>query len=223
MTEKLWKMVQNMKCDKSILRLYAVTDRSWLNGETLETQIEKSLKGGITCLQLREKNMSDDEFLNEAIKIKQLCKKYSVPFIINDNIYVAKECKADGIHVGQNDMIASDVRKVLGNDIILGVSVQTVEQAVLAQQMGADYLGVGAVFSTSTKPDADSVSLKTLKDICKSVSIPVVAIGGITEDNLSQLKDSGICGVALVSAIFASKDIEYTCKKLYKTIGDVTL
>lgn len=215
--------MQNMKYDKSILQLYAVTDRSWLNGETLETQIEKALKGGITCLQLREKNMPDDEFLNEAIKLKQLCRRYSVPLIINDNIYVAKECKADGIHVGQSDMVASDVRKILGNDIILGVSAQTVEQAVLARQMGADYLGVGAVFSTSTKPDADSVSLKTLKDICNSVSIPVVAIGGITEGNLSQLKGSGICGVALVSAIFGSKNIEHTCKKLYKTIGDVLL
>lgn len=210
-----------MKCDKKSLRLYAVTDRSWLNGETLTCQVEKSLKGGVSCVQLREKELSYDEFLSEAFEIKELCKKYSVPFIINDNVDIALKCKADGIHVGQSDMLATDVRKLVGENMILGVSAQTVEQAVLAEKMGADYLGVGAVFSTSTKLDADSVSFDTLKAICNAVSIPVVAIGGITEENMTELKGSGICGVALVSAIYASLDIEDTCKRLYSKIGEV--
>ena len=210
-----------MKCDKQSLHLYAVTDRSWLNGETLASQVEKSLKGGVSLVQLREKELSYDDFLNEAYEIKALCKKYSVPFIINDNVKIAIKCKADGIHIGQKDMIASDVRKLVGYDIILGVSAQTVEQAILAEKMGADYLGVGSVFSTSTKTDADSVSLETLKAICDAVSIPVVAIGGITEENLTELKGSGICGVALVSAIYSSHNIEEACKKLYGKIKEV--
>lgn len=210
-----------MKCDNQTLRLYAVTDRSWLNGETLFSQVEKSLKGGVTCLQLREKELSDTEFLAEALEIKELCKGYSVPFIINDNVEIAKVCKADGIHIGQNDMAAADVRKIVGEDMILGVSAQTVEQAILAEKMGADYLGVGAVFPTSTKLDADTVSFETLKAICESVSIPVVAIGGITEDNIKKLNGSGICGVALVSAIYANDDVENACKRLYAKIGEV--
>ncbi len=210
-----------MRFDKKSLRLYAVTDRSWLNGETLSEQVEKSLKGGVSCLQLREKELSYDEFLSEAFEIKELCKEYSVPFIINDNVDIALKCKADGIHVGQSDMLATDVRRLVGEDMILGVSAQTVEQAILAEKMGADYLGVGAVFSTSTKLDADSVSFDTLKAICDAVSIPVVAIGGITEENLTKLKGSGICGVALVSAIYASHNIEETCRRLYSKIGEV--
>ena len=210
-----------MKCDKSALSLYAVTDRSWLGDETLAQQVEKSLKGGVTCLQLREKELSDAEFLKEALEIKKLCSSYSVPFIINDNVDIAIKCGADGIHVGQSDMAATNVRKLIGDGMILGVSAQTVEQAILAEKMGADYLGVGAVFPTSTKLDADFVSYDTLKEICQSVSIPVVAIGGITQENLHLLKESGICGVALVSAIYASKDIEGTCKTLYKKISEV--
>ncbi len=210
-----------MKCDKKSLLLYAVTDRSWLNGETLACQVEKSLKGGVSCIQLREKELSYDEFLSEAFEIKELCKEYSVPFIINDNVDIALKCNADGIHVGQSDMLATDVRKLVGEDMIIGVSAQTVEQAILAEKMGADYLGVGAVFSTSTKLDADSVSFDTLKEICDAVSIPVVAIGGITEENLTKLKGSGICGVALVSAIYASNNIEETCKRLYEKIKEV--
>lgn len=210
-----------MKFDKQSLLLYAVTDRSWLNEETLLSQVEKSLKGGVSCVQLREKELSYDDFLREAYEIKALCEEYSVPFIVNDNVDIAIKCKADGIHIGQNDMIASDVRKLVGDDIILGVSAQTVEQAILAEKMGADYLGVGAVFSTSTKTDADSVSLDTLKEICDAVSIPVVAIGGITEENLTKFKGSGICGVALVSAIYASYNIEKACKRLYRKINEV--
>ena len=143
-----------MKCDKKSLRLYAVTDRSWLNGETLTCQVEKSLKGGVSCVQLREKELSYDEFLSEAFEIKELCKKYSVPFIINDNVDIALKCKADGIHVGQSDMLATDVRKLVGENMILGVSAQTVEQAVLAEKMGADYLGLSRLSSSISAKSA---------------------------------------------------------------------
>ncbi|MBS7299023.1 MAG: thiamine phosphate synthase [Eubacteriales bacterium] len=205
-----------MKCDKEIMLLYAVTDRSWLGKRTLKEQVKEALEGGITCLQLREKDMSDEEFLKEAMEIGELCREYKVPFIINDNIDVAVKCKADGVHVGQSDMSAKDVRRIIGNDMILGVSAQTVEQAIDAVESGADYLGVGAVFSTSTKLDAESVSFDTLQEICENVSVPVVAIGGISGYNILELKGSGVDGVALVSAIFASDDITSACKKLKK-------
>lgn len=203
-----------MRCAKKYMRLYAVTDRAWLNGKTLVSQVEEALKGGTTCIQLREKNLNYDEFLKEAFEIKALCKNYSVPFFINDNVDVAIACEADGIHVGQHDMEASDVKAKIGDKMMLGVSVQTVEQALEAKKNGADYLGVGAVFSTSTKPDADSVSRETLSAICNAVSIPVVAIGGISKENILKLSGTGVNGVALVSAIFASNDIEKECKEL---------
>ena len=193
---------------KKDLLLYAVTDRSWLGEETLYEQVEKALKGGATFVQLREKELDEEHFLEEAIALKELCHKYHVPFVINDNVKIAKEMDADGVHVGQSDMEADDVRKILGEDKILGVSAQTVEQAVLAEKMGADYLGVGAVFSTSTKKDASAISKERVKAICEAVHIPVIAIGGITADNILTLKGSGICGIAVVSAIFAAKDIE---------------
>ncbi|MEG0570829.1 MAG: thiamine phosphate synthase [Oscillospiraceae bacterium] len=202
--------------DKKHMRLYAVTDRSWLNGNTLESQVEKALKGGVTCIQLREKHISDDEFLQEAYKIKELCHRYSVPFIINDNVDIAIKCCADGVHVGQEDMTSCDVRKKIGNKMILGVSAHTLEQAIDAQENSADYIGVGAMFSTSTKLDADAVSNETLKEICSAVSIPVVAIGGINKDNIKLLRDTGINGVALVSAIFASENIKDECQQLLK-------
>ena len=203
-----------MKCDKKHMLLYAVTDRTWLNGKNLASQVEEALKGGATCIQLREKDMEEEAFLAEAWEIKALCRKYHVPFIINDNVSVAVKCGADGIHVGQHDMAASNVRALVGDEMILGVSAQTVEQALLAEKNGADYLGVGAVFSTSTKLDADSVSHETVKEICRAVSIPVVAIGGISKHNILQLKGTGVDGVALVSAIFASSDIEKECRGL---------
>lgn len=193
---------------KKDLLLYAVTDRSWLGEETLYEQVEKALKGGATFIQLREKELDEEHFLEEAIALKELCHKYHVPFVINDNVKIAKEMDADGVHVGQSDMEADDVRKILGEDKILGVSAQTVEQAVLAEKMGADYLGVGAVFSTLTKKDASAISKERVKAICEAVHIPVIAIGGITADNILTLKGSGICGIAVVSAIFAAKDIE---------------
>lgn len=203
-----------MKCDRKDMVLYAVTDRAWLHGEKLYSQVEKALKGGATFMQLREKNLDEEHFLQEAKELKALCKKYNVPFVINDNVEIAAKIDADGVHVGQSDMEAGDVRAKLGPDKIIGVSAQTVEQAVLAEKRGADYLGVGAVFTTGTKLDADDVSYETLKEICRAVSIPVVAIGGITKDNLTELKGSGIDGIAVVSAIFAQKDIEEATREL---------
>ncbi len=203
-----------MKLDKSDMLLYAVTDRRWSKNKPLTEQIEDALKGGASCLQLREKNLSFDEFLAEATEVKSLCKKYSVPLIINDNVDVAVKCNADGIHIGQHDMTLSEVRRIVGDDMIIGVSAQTVEQAKAAERDGADYLGVGAVFNTGTKLDATNVTFNTLKSICNAVSIPVVAIGGIGKDNISKLVGSGIDGVALVSAIFSAEDIEAECRSL---------
>lgn len=206
-----------MKCTEEMMRLYAVTDRAWTTKQkTLCSQVEDAIKGGVTCVQLREKNMGDDEFFKEAVLICGLCRKYGVLFIVNDNVDIAVRCGADGVHVGQNDMSCLQVRQKIGNDMILGVSVQTVRQAENAQNSGADYLGVGAVFSTSTKDDADSVSFDTLQKICTAVTIPVVAIGGIGEHNIAALRDSGIDGIAAVSAIFASDNITDTCVRLRK-------
>lgn len=210
-----------MNCKKEDMRLYAVTDRSWLGDKKLADQVKECLEGGVTFLQLREKKLDEEAFCQEALEIKKLCKEKGVPFIINDNVDVALRCDADGVHVGQSDMEAQDVRAKLGPDKIIGVSARTVEQAVKAEKMGADYLGVGAVFSTSTKLDAREVSWETLKEICETVSIPVVAIGGITADNLSQLAGTGVDGVAVVSAIFARKDIKAATENLRKLSEDM--
>lgn len=198
----------------SYLELYAVTNRHWLGNQTLFDQVKEALDGGATCIQLREKQLDEENFLKEAIEIQKLCKEYHVPFIVNDNVDIAKTMHADGIHVGQSDMEALDVRKELGKDVILGVSAQTVEQAKKAEAHGADYLGVGAVFPTGSKDDADDVSHETLKAICEAVSIPVIAIGGITQDNVTELAGSGIVGIAVISAIFAQKDITQATKNL---------
>lgn len=194
-------------CGKEDLLLYAVTDRSWLNGETLYGQVEKALKGGVTFVQLREKTLDEEAFLEEAKEIQKLCAQYHVPFVINDNVEIAAKIGADGVHVGQSDMEAGDVREKLGPDKIIGVSAQTVEQALRAQEHGADYLGVGAVFPTGSKADAVEVSHETVRAITEAVDIPVIAIGGITKDNVSELQGTGICGIAVISAIFAQKDI----------------
>ncbi len=206
-----------MKVSKESLLLYAITDRYWLNGRALSSVVEEALEGGATFLQLREKKLDSEHFLEEAKELQELCRRYGVPFIINDNVDVALAMGADGIHVGQHDMEAGDVRKLLGPDKILGVSAQTVEQAVLAERRGADYLGVGAVFPTGSKDDADDVSYETLKAICEAVSIPVVAIGGISQQNVMELAGSGICGVAVISAIFAQKDIKAATALLKET------
>ena len=198
-----------MKFDKSSLLLYAVTDRHWLCGRRLIDDVREALEGGVTFVQLREKDdmaLPHDEFLQEAKEIQSLCKEYHVPFVLDDDVALALECGADGVHVGQHDLEAGSVRKMLGPDKILGVSAQTVEEALLAEREGADYLGVGAVFPTGSKDDADDICHETLRSICEAVSIPVIAIGGITRDNVSELSGSGICGIAVISAIFAKPD-----------------
>ena len=191
-----------------------MTDRSWLNGETLYAQVEKALKGGVTFVQLREKALDEQAFLEEAKEIQKLCAQYHVPFVINDNVEIAAQIGADGVHVGQSDMEAGDVREKLGPDRIIGVSAQPVEQAVRAQERGADYLGVGAVFPTGSKADAVEVSHETVRAITEAVDIPVIAIGGITKDNVSELSGTGICGIAVISAIFAQTDIEGAARVL---------
>ena len=205
-----------MKCDKNMMLLYAVTDRAWTGNQTLYEQVESALKGGVTCVQLREKELDEESFLKEAIEICELCKRYEVPFFINDNVDIAIKCHADGIHVGQEDMEASKVRERVGEEMMIGVSVHSVAEAIEAVKNGADCLGVGSMFSTSTKKDVDLLPKETLRDICAAVDIPVVAIGGINRSNILKLSGSGADGVALVSAIFASEDIESECRELYK-------
>ncbi len=207
-----------MKCDKKDLLLYAVTDRRWLGGRRLADQVEEALKGGVTFVQLREKDLDEERFLEEAREIKELCGRYGVPFVINDNVDIAQAVDADGVHVGQSDMEAGDVRARLGQDKIIGVSAQTVEQALLAESRGADYLGVGAVFATGSKADASEVDHETVKAICQAVHIPVIAIGGITGENVGALTGTGVCGVAVISAIFAQEDVEEGTRKLKEAV-----
>jgi thiamine-phosphate pyrophosphorylase len=170
--------------------------------------VECALKAGVTFLQIREKDLSHESFMKEAVQLKAIAEAYGVPFVINDNVDIAIAVDADGVHIGQNDMAVVQAREKIGKDKILGVSVRSVEQAKYAEKIGADYLGVGAMFSTSTKLDAADVSYKELQDICQSVSIPVVAIGGINKDNITELKNSGIYGVAVISSILGQKDIK---------------
>lgn len=210
-----------MNCDKKDMLLYAVTDRSWLKGESLYSQVEKALKGGVTMVQLREKELSQEEFLKEAREIKALCRKYQVPFLINDNVEIALAVDADGVHVGQSDMEANAVREKLGPDKIIGVTAKTVEQAQRAEKAGADYLGSGAIFGTATKQDAKKMEPETLRAICESVSIPVVAIGGITKENALRLRDCRLAGAAVVSGIFAQPDIEKTTRELKEIMKTV--
>lgn len=214
-----------MKSDKKQLKedllLYAVTDRHWLKGETLYSQVEKALKGGATFIQLREKNLDEGAFLQEAGEIGALCREYRVPFVINDNVEIAVKSNADGVHVGQSDMEAGDVRSLIGPDKILGVSVQTVEQAKSAEARGADYLGIGAVFPTGSKDDAVEVDHETVGEICRTVSIPAVAIGGITAENVKELRGKGLAGVAVISAVFGQPDIEAATRNLKSAVKEM--
>lgn len=203
------------------LLLYAVTDRHWLGDRTLYDVVRESLEGGVTFLQLREKSLDDENFYKEAVRLQEMAREYGVPFVVNDNVDIAVRMDADGVHVGQSDMEAGDVRALIGPDKILGVSAQTVEQAVLAEKRGADYLGVGAVFPTGSKDDAVEVSHETLKAICEAVSIPVVAIGGITVNNTPELAGSGICGIAVISAIYGQKDIYQATVSLKKVTEEM--
>ena len=210
-----------MKFAESMLRLYAVTDRSWLGTQTLSEQVEQALRGGATCVQLREKELNDTDFLAEAKELKVLCARYGVPLIINDNVELALRVGADGVHVGQEDMDARDVRGLIGPEKILGVTAKTVEQAQKAQQAGADYLGSGAVFGSTTKLNAKPMTKELLQSICQSVTIPVVAIGGIHRGNIASLEGTGIRGAAVVSGIFAAANIEEECRILRAEIAKI--
>lgn len=204
-----------MRLDKKYMQLYAVTDRAWTGNKTLYEQIKEALENGVTCVQLREKNLDEASFIEEAKKISVLCRQYNIPFIVNDNVNVAIASNADGIHIGQEDMGLKDVRKIVGENMIIGISAHTVEEAKFAQENGADYIGIGAVFETSTKNDVDVIPYEKVKSICDAVDMPKVAIGGINAENILKLKGSGVDGVAVVSAIFGAKDIGKATKELY--------
>lgn len=201
--------------DKSLL-LYAITDRIWLKGKKLSEAVREAILGGATFIQLREKNSGYNEFLKIAQEIKEVTDKYKIPFVINDNVDIAVAVGADGAHIGQSDEELKSAREKLGPDKIIGVSAGTIKEAVEADKGGADYIGVGSVFTTSTKQDAKSVSIETLKEICKTVNIPVVAIGGISADNVLRLAGTGIDGISVISAIFAREDIKDAASELLK-------
>ncbi|WP_326909107.1 thiamine phosphate synthase [Sedimentibacter sp. MB31-C6] len=208
--------MQNLKLNNKSLVLYAITDRTWLNGKTLPEIVEEAILGGVTFIQLREKNLCLEEFLKTAKEVKKVTDKYNIPFVINDNVDIAVLVNADGVHIGQSDEEIITARQKLGYDKIIGLSAKTVAEAVKAEQNGADYIGVGAVFNTSTKLDADSVSIETLRNICKSVNVPVVAIGGITKDNVLELTGTDISGISVISAIFAQDNIRNAASELIK-------
>ena len=193
-----------MKCTEEMMRLYAVTDRAWVGKQSLAEQVAAALRGGVTCVQLREKELDEEQFLREAEEIFTLCKRYRVPFFINDNVALALRCHADGVHVGQDDMDVAEVRRLVGQEMMIGVSVHTVEEACAAAAGGADYLGVGAMFATSTKTDASLVTKETLRAICDAVSIPVVAIGGISKGICSNSR-APVSTASLWSAQFSPR------------------
>lgn len=210
-----------MKFNCDHLLLYAVTDRSWTGKQTLQEQVKEALIGGVTCVQLREKELDEKSFLEEAIEIRKLCHTYNVPLLINDNVKVAIESKADGVHVGQTDCPVREIRKMVGNDFIIGATAKTIEQAQRAEREGADYLGVGAVFPSSTKKNAICITKEQLKEISKSVSIPTVAIGGINLSNMAEISGCGMKGIAVISTIFAADDIQMTTQELKKKVNSI--
>nr|WP_244833327.1 thiamine phosphate synthase [Clostridium sp. BJN0001] len=210
-----------MKFCKKSLQLYAITDRHWLNGMKLKDVVEEVLKSGATFLQLREKELNHDDFVAEAKEIKKLTDKYNVPFVINDDISVAKEVDADGVHIGQSDMEYTKAREILGNDKIIGVSAGNLEEAKIAEKKGADYIGIGAIFHTNTKKDACDMSKETLLEITRNVNIPIVAIGGITYDNCDYLKGIGVDGISVISAIFGAENPTEATKKLFKKTKEI--
>lgn len=203
------------------LELYAITDRSWLNGRTMAQVVEEAILGGVTMIQYREKSLKGQELLEEAVTVQKVCGRYGIPFIINDDPYLAKDINADGVHLGQGDMPINEARKLLGPDKIIGITAKTVEQALAAERDGASYLGSGAMFGSSTKTDAKKMTVDELRSITGSVSIPVVAIGGITADNVSTLDKTGIAGVAVVSAVFAGENIKEDTKKLRSIVASL--
>ena len=203
-----------MKLSKDDLLLYAITDRRNLDKKVFFEKIEEALQGGITILQLREKELDEDSFINEAIEVKNICRKHGVPLIINDNVNVALKSGADGVHVGIEDMPIDEIRRTVPDSFIIGATCKTVEQAQSAERLGADYMGVGAVFPSPTKKNAVRITREQLKEICASVSIPAVAIGGISLENIDELKDGGMSGIAVVSAVFSADDIQKTASLL---------
>ena len=203
-----------MKIDKDSLLLYAVTDRGCLRDISIEEAVEQAILGGVGVVQLREKNISEHGLLKEAEKLLKICHKYDVPLIINDDYEAALKCGADGVHVGIEDAPVSEIRRIAGNDFIIGATAKTVEQAKLAERSGADYLGVGAVFPSPTKKNAVRITPQQLKEICSSVSIPAVAIGGITAENVNEIKGCGHSGIAVVSAVFGAADIKNAADEL---------
>lgn len=207
-------------CEKMLL-LYAVTDRAWVGKQTLLEQIEDALKGGATIIQLREKNLDEDSFVREAIQVRELCHRYNVPLIINDNVDVALKSGADGVHVGIEDAPVEEIRKRVSDDFIIGATCKTVKQAKIAEAAGADYMGVGAVFPSPTKTNAIRITNEQLRNIVSSVSIPAVAIGGIGYDNVCEIKGSSVSGVAVVSAIFGAENIENATALLKKRVENV--
>ena len=197
-----------MKFNEKMLLLYAVTDRAWIGKQTLLEQIEDALKGGATIVQLREKKLDENSFVEEAIQVRDLCHIYNVPLIINDNVDVALKSGADGVHVGIEDTPVAEIRKRVPAGFIIGATCKTVEQAKTAEAAGADYMGVGAVFPSPTKTNAVRITNEQLREIVSSVSIPAVAIGGISYDNVCEIKGSSVSGAAVVSAIFGAENIE---------------
>ena len=210
-----------MKLNKESMLVYTITDRHWTGTQTLEQQVDDVLKNGATFLQIREKNMPHDELVKEAICIKEIAAKYNVPVVIDDDIYAVIEAGVDGVHIGQNDMDYVEARKLLGDDKIIGMTAPSVTLAKKAEELGADYIGAGAVFSTNTKKDTKPLELSTLKEICNSVSIPVVAIGGIDHSNVRKLKGTDIDGVAVISALFGASDPGEATRELVSIMKDV--
>lgn len=210
-----------MRLKKEMLLLYAITNRKDESREQFSESIEKALQGGVTVLQLREKNISADELIEETAALKKICDTYNVPLIINDNVEIAIKCNADGVHVGADDMPVSEIRKRAGRDFIIGATAKTVEQAQKAEREGADYLGVGAVFSSPTKTEAKRITKEQLSEITKAVNIPVVAIGGIDADNITELHNTGISGVAVISALFSAEDVESRAALLKQRVKSI--
>ena len=203
-----------MQFNKNMLKLYAVTDRTWLGGRSLEEAVEQAILGGVTCVQLREKDMDDDELIEEASKLAEICHRHNVPLIVNDNFIAAMKSGADGVHVGIEDAPVKEIRRIAGEGFIIGATAKTVEQAKRAEAEGADYLGVGAVFPSPTKKNALRITPDMLREICSSVKIPAVAIGGISHNNVREIKDCGQVGIAVVSAVFAAEDIRKAAEEL---------
>lgn len=216
-------MVKDMKFDPQSLLLYAVTDRAWVGRRTLLEQIEDALRGGVTIVQLREKGLEEAAFAAEAVQVKELCRTYNVPLIINDNMDVALQSGADGVHVGVEDVPVAEIRARAGADFIIGATAKTVAQARAAQAAGADYLGVGAVFPSPTKTNAVRITTAQLKEICSSVSIPAVAIGGISLSNAAELQGGGMRGIAVVSALFAADDIRAAAEALKRKANEIII